>query len=156
MDNKMEKPKNSGRKRCVIIAMILVAAAVLAAITAPRFLRGEENVEFQEIREEKIPVEISTDVLPEYKTLERALACVSGNDVYVVVTRGEKPTSGFGVKIDRMVIEENNGNKNLIVYAEFSDPKKESPISQIITYPLCIVKTNLTYLPDNIELRIQY
>ena len=109
-----------------------------------------------EVEENKIPAEISSEVIPEYKTLERALACVSGDDVYVIVTRGEKPTSGFGVMIDKMVIEEKEDDKNLIVYAKFDDPDKETPISQIITYPICIVKTDLSYLPDNIELRIQY
>ena len=156
MGRDKEKAKGPGKKRGVIIAVIVAVAAVIAVLTLPGFLNGEKNVEFQEVDEEKIPAEISSEVLPEYKTLERALACVSGDDVYVIVTRGEKPSSGFGVKIDKMVVEEQEGNKNLIVYADFDDPDKETPISQIITYPLCIVKTDLAYLPDNIELRIQY
>jgi len=53
-------------------------------------------------------------------------------------------------------VEKEGDDKNLIVYADYDDPDKETPISQIITYPLCIVKTDLAYLPDNIELRIQY
>lgn len=156
MDRNSEKPKGSGRRRAVIIAVIIAAAAVLAYMTIPRFLGGEENVDFQEVEDDKIPAEITSEVIPEYKTLERALACVSGDDVYVIVTRGEKPTSGFGVMIDKMIVEEKDDDKNLIVYAAFDDPDKETPISQIITYPLCIVKTDLSYLPDNIELRIQY
>lgn len=156
MENKSEKTKKPGIRRGVIIVVIAAVAAVLALIVVPRFLNGEESVGFQEVEEERIPTEISSEILPEYKTLERALACISGDDVYVIVTRGEKPTSGFGVMIDKMVIEEKDDNKNLIVYADFDDPDKETPISQIITYPVCIVKTDLTYLPDNIELRIQY
>lgn len=156
MGRDKEKAKGPGKKRGVIIAVIVAVAAVIAVLTLPGVLNGEKNVEFQEVDEEKIPAEISSEVLPEYKTLERALACVSGDDVYVIVTRGEKPSSGFGVKIDKMVVEEQEDNKNLIVYADFDDPDKETPISQIITYPLCIVKTDLAYLPDNIELRIQY
>ena len=156
MDRNNEKTKGSGRKRGLIIFIAVAVAAAAVAVAVPRFLNGEKSVDFQEVEEDKIPAEISSEVLPEYKTLERALACVSGNDVYVIVTRGEKPTSGFGVMIDKMVVEEKDDDKNLIVYAEFDDPEKETPISQIITYPLCVVKTNLSYLPDNIELRIQY
>lgn len=156
MDKNSEKPKKAGIRRIVVIAAIAAAAAVTAFMIVPKFLGGEESVSFQEVEENKIPAEISSEVIPEYKTLERALACVSGDDVYVIVTRGEKPTSGFGVMIDKMVIEEKEDNKNLIVYAKFDDPDKETPISQIITYPICIVKTDLSYLPDNIELRIQY
>lgn len=156
MDKNSEKVRRPGRKKIAAIAVIAAVAAVLAVAVVPGFLGGEESIDFQEVEEDKIPTDISSEVLPEYKTLERALACVSGDDVYVIVTRGEKPTSGFGVMIDKMVVEEKDGSKNLIVYAEFDDPDKETPISQIITYPLCIVKTNLSYLPDNIELRIQY
>ena len=156
MDKNSEKPKKAGIRRIVVIAAIAAAAAVTVFMSVPKFHGGEESVSFQEVEENKIPAEISSEVIPEYKTLERALACVSGDDVYVIVTRGEKPTSGFGVMIDKMVVEEKEDDKNLIVYAKFDDPDKETPISQIITYPICIVKTDLSYLPDNIELRIQY
>ncbi len=156
MEKNSKNPKRTSRLRVVIIAVIVVSAAILALTAVPRLINGEESVSFQEVEDEKIPAEISSEVLPEYKTLERALACVSGDDVYVIVTRGEKPTSGFGVQIDKMIVEKKDDDKTLIVYSKFDDPDKETPISQIITYPLCIVKTDLTYLPDNIELRIQY
>lgn len=156
MERNSEKPKGIIKKKNMIIVAIAAMAVVLAFTVVPRFFNGEESVEFQEVEDNKIPAEISSEVLPEYKTLERALACISDDDVYVIVTRGEKPTSGFGVMIDKMIIEEKEDEKNLIVYAKFDDPDKETPISQIITYPVCIVKTDLSYLPDNIELRIQY
>ena len=156
MERNSKKPKCFGKKKILLIAVLAAAGALAAFMMIPQLINGEKGVEFREVSDEKIPADISSEVLPEYKTLERALACVSGDDVYVIVTRGEKPTSGFGVKIDKMVVEEKDDKKNLIVYAAFDDPDKETPISQIITYPICIVKTDLTYLPDNIELRIQY
>lgn len=152
----MENNVRVNKKKMVLIVAAIFIISVVALIAVPRFISGEENVAFKEVEEGKVPSEISSEVLPEYRTLERALACIVNDDVYVIVTRGEKPSSGFGVSIDKMMIEEENDNKNLIVYAKFDDPDKETPISQIITYPTCIVKTELSYLPDNIELRIQY
>lgn len=152
----MENNVRVNKKKMVLIVVAIFIISVVALIAVPRFISGEENVAFKEVEEGKVPSEISSEVLPEYRTLERALACIVNDDVYVIVTRGEKPSSGFGVSIDKMMIEEENDNKNLIVYAKFDDPDKETPISQIITYPTCIVKTELSYLPDNIELRIQY
>ena len=152
----MENNVRVNKKKMVLIVAAISIISVVALIAVPRFISGEENVAFKEVEEGKVPSEISSEVLPEYRTLERALACIVNDDVYVIVTRGEKPSSGFGVSIDKMMIEEENDNKNLIVYAKFDDPDKETPISQIITYPTCIVKTELSYLPDNIELRIQY
>ena len=76
--------------------------------------------------------------------------------VYVIVTRGEKPTSGFKVDIDKMVLEEQEGKSILVVYADFEDPEKGKALAQVITYPVKVARTNLTRLPDEIELRIQY
>lgn len=77
MEKNSEKPKNISKKRAVIIVVIAVAAAVLAFAAVPRFLNGEESVEFKEVEDNKIPADISEEVVPEYKTLERALACIS-------------------------------------------------------------------------------
>ena len=58
--------------------------------------------------------------------------------------------------IDRLTMEEKDGKSTLIVYANFTDPDKKSAFSQIITYPVKVVRTDLKKLPDDIELRIQY
>ena len=135
------------------VLAVLIIGAILIYFGAPG---GERPVRFNEVKENQIPTDITADVIPEYKIFERALACRVGDDIYVLVTRGEKPSSGFDVSVDKMTVEETDGKKNLIVYALFEDPQKETAISQILTYPLCIVKTDLTTLPDTIELRIKY
>lgn len=143
-----------GKKGIIIIAMIIVA--LIAALAAVNLFKGDKKVEFKTMSENKIPQDISSQVIPEYRTLERALACVVEDKVYVVVTRGEKPTSGFGVDIDKMMLEEKGGKSNLIVYADFKDPQKGKALAQVVTYPVKVAQTKLTKLPDEIELRIQY
>jgi len=152
--NKKEIFRN--RKKMIISGGILMLAAACAIFACMKLQAGEETVNFAEVKESRIPADISSNVIPEYRTLERALACIVDDDVYVIVTRGEKPSSGFGVSIDRMTLEKKDDKTNLIVYALFDDPDKETAISQIITYPLSVVKTDLESLPDTIELRIQY
>lgn len=154
-EKEKEKKTHSRKKRgLIIIAIIIVVlAAALAAVT---ILKGDQTVEFKELSKNKIPQEISRQVIPEYRTLERALACVVENKVYVIVTRGEKPTSGFQVSIDRIAIEEEKGKSNLIVYADFEDPDRKTALSQVVTYPVQVAVTDLKELPDEIELRIQY
>lgn len=154
--DKKERSRSLGRKKQLVIAAVAGSIILCAAFAALKFFSGEQAVGFEEMKERQIPKDITSEVVPEYKTLERALACMVDEDVYVVVTRGEKPTSGYGVSVDRMAVEEKDGKTNLIVYALFDDPQQETAISQIITYPLCIVKTDLEKLPDTIELRIQY
>ena len=146
----------NGRKKIIAAVLLLGVGLCIAAVFVPGVLWGDDPVKFEVVKESEMPNDITSDIIPEYKTLERALACVLDDDVYVIVARGEKPTSGFNVSVDRMSLEEKNGKKNLIVYALFEDPQKETAISQIITYPIQVVKTDLDALPDSIELRIQY
>lgn len=153
--NNNEK-KSCGKKMKVIILTLAVTVGICAAVLGTGISGGEKNVKFDEVSEKKMPADITNEVIPEYREFERALACMIDDDVYVIVTRGEKPSSGFHVSVDKIKIEEKDDKSNLIVYALFEDPDKETPISQIVTYPLCVVKTDLNDLPDTIELRIQY
>ncbi len=151
-EKKRKKPSRKGILAIVVILAVVAAAAVFTA----NLLKGDKAVEFKVLSENQIPQDISSQVIPEYRTLERALACVVEDKVYVVVTRGEKPTSGFEVDIDKMKLEEQDGKTNLVVYADFKDPEKGNALAQVLTYPLKVAETGLTELPDEIELRIQY
>ena len=151
----MEK-KFFNQKKIVLISMLLAITLVAGIVVTTMIGVGEKPVGFKSVKSDSIPKALEEDVIPEYKELERALACVVGDDIYVIVSRGEKPSSGFSVKVNRMAIEKKDGKTNLVVYALFKDPDKETTISQIITYPLTVVKTELTKLPNTIELRIEY
>lgn len=137
-----------------MIALIIVI--LLMAMLAVHQFRGDKAVDFKVLGDKDIPQDIVGQVIPEYRDLERALACVVGDKVYVLVSRGEKPTSGYEVKIEKMVMEEKDGVSNLAVYADFSDPAPGTALTQILTYPMQVAETSLQGLPDQIELRVQY
>lgn len=138
---------------------MIIAAALLIAIVIILIMnlgKGDGTVEFRIMADAEVPQEISSDVIPEYRGLERALACVVGDKIYVIVTRGEKPTSGYEIAISDMEIEKDEGLENLVVHANFKDPEPGGSLSQVLTYPLQIAETNLEELPDSIELRVRY
>ena len=141
-----------GRRKRIAVVVVLAAAGAIAWLILSLF-SGAKEVGFEQVPEDELPEAITSDIIPEYKTLERALACCIDDDIYVIVTRGEKPTSGFKVAVDHMALEEQDGKSTLIVYAGFKDPDKKTAFSQIITYPTAVVRTEL---PEDIELRIQY
>lgn len=149
--NGLRKPGKKG-----IIGILIAVIIAVGSGTAVYIMDQQKNVDFTVLGENEIPQDISGDVLPEYRSLERALACLVDNKVYVVVTRGEKPASGYKVDIDKMKLESEAGKETLIVYAEFTDPNKESSMSQVLNYPVKVAETELAKLPDEIELRIQY
>ncbi len=140
----------------VIIILIIIAAVIAMVMAGLHIFKGDEKVEFKVLNEKEIPQQIISQVIPEYRQLERALACMVDDKVYVIATRGEKPTSGYKITIEKMVLTEKDGIKNLQVYTEFKDPEPGTALTQVLTYPLQVVETNLTELPDQIELKVQY
>lgn len=126
---------------------MLAGSGVLDKVT------GGRQVEFTVLADEQIPQAIVTEVIPQYRELERALGCVIDGKVYVLVTRGEKPTAGYGIVIDKMKLEKTEQGKNLVVTALFTDPPAGEAVAQVITYPHQVAETNLEELPDTIELR---
>jgi regulatory protein YycI of two-component signal transduction system YycFG len=147
----MRKP---GKKVLIIIVIIIIAAAAVAA--GLYFFEGDQKVGYKVLGESEYPQQIANQVIPEYRALERALACVVDDKIYVIASRGEKPTSGYEITIDKMAVTEEDGVKTLKVYAVFKDPQPGTALTQVLTYPLQVAETELSYLPDQIELKVQY
>ena len=143
-------------KKVLVICGVLLIFGLIIALISLFFINNEKNVKFEVIKSDKIPEQIKSEIIPEYRKLERALAYVEDDKVYVIVSRGEKPSTGYNVAVNNIVLEEKDGIETIIVYADFKDPEQKTSISQIITYPVAVVKTELKNLPDSIELRIQY
>ncbi|MCI8608625.1 MAG: protease complex subunit PrcB family protein [Firmicutes bacterium] len=145
-----------------IVVVVLVLAILLGAaylILGQGFLSGVtggKHVEFTNLEEDKVPQTIVKDVIPEYRDLERALGCLVDGKVYVIVTRGEKPTAGYGVTIEKMRLEKTDQGENLVVTALFTEPEEGKAVSQVITYPYQVAETELTTLPATIELRTRF
>lgn len=148
---KMRKPS---KKMLIIIAIIIIAIA--AGVAGYIILGGDEKVSFKVLGESEYPQQIANQVIPEYRALERALACVIDDKIYVIASRGEKPTSGYEIAIDKMTISEEDGVKTLKVYTVFKDPQPGAALTQVLTYPLQVAETDLSFLPDQIELKVQY
>jgi hypothetical protein len=143
-------------KMCIIAGIILVAAVVAWTIFNTGITSGSKKVEFQQLEKDDIPKTIETDVIPEYRELERALGCLIDGKVYVVVTRGEKPTAGYQVEIEDMTLEQTDEGTHLKVNAIFIEPEDGVAVSQVITYPYAVAETELIALPDTIELIAKY
>lgn len=139
------------------LKILLIVAVIIGVILCLKyFIKGDDGVKFNILSEEEIPQKIALEVLPEYQQLERALACYIDDKVYVIATRGEKPTGGYNIEIDNIRLIKEEENSKLVVYTIFTDPKPGSMVTQVITYPHQIAETNLKSLPNEIELKVQY
>ncbi len=141
-------------------AVLLLGALVFAAVSTglpDRILGGGKEISFTQLKKDDIPQTIEKDVIPEYRELERALGCLVDGKVYVVVTRGEKPTAGYDLAIEQLRLQKTeDGGSNMVVTALFKEPAEGETVSRIITYPYVVAETGLTGLPDTIELVVRY
>ncbi len=153
----MEKSKIvcfcKGKGLKAALALVIIIVIVLVGYTS---LSGGTDVEFRVLSESEIPQEITAQVIPQYRSMERALACVVNDKVYVIASRGEKPSTGYDINIVKMELLEEEDQTTLLVYTDFRDPQPGLTIAQDLTYPLQVAETDLTVLPDKIELKVQY
>ncbi|MBU5313906.1 protease complex subunit PrcB family protein [Tissierella carlieri] len=142
-------------KRNQIIALAIIL--VIGILFIPKLLKGNEGqIKFKEVKEEEIPDKIS-EVLPKYLMEERALTCKYKDDIYVVVTRGEKKSKGYLVEINQIIKEKYSKDVfDIVVYAKFTDPDPNEIVEQEYDYPYIVVKTNLKDMPEEVHLDIEY
>lgn len=146
--------RRPGKKTTIFLVIVL--ACLAAFLLWSNVVAGEETVEFKVLSNEEIPQEILNQVIPEYRTMERALACIVEGKVYVIATRGEKPTSGYDIAVQKMTMAEEEGKTRIDVYTQFTDPEPNKALTQVLSYPLQVVETNLTELPNSIKLKVEY
>ncbi|MBR3786541.1 MAG: protease complex subunit PrcB family protein [Firmicutes bacterium] len=139
-----------------LIAIGVLGAVLIALIIGFGVYGGNGRIGFEPVSEKEMPRELEAEIIPNYRDIERALACRVGDDVYVLAMRGEKPTSGYEIQItDLELVSEKQGTK-LIVYADFADPAKPENMARVKSYPVSVVKAELSGLPDKIELKSSY
>ena len=75
------------KKTYIAIGIIIL---ILAILFVPKFLdKGDQKVKYKVLESSEIPEKIK-EILPKYLAEERALTCRLNDEIYVVVTRGEK------------------------------------------------------------------
>ena len=97
------------RKRIAVVVVLAAAGAIAWGLILSLF-SGAKEVGFEQVPEDDTSGSDSGRMFGissrNTRLLERALACCIDDDIYVIVTRGEKPTSGFKVAVDHMTLEE--------------------------------------------------
>ncbi|WIV13469.1 protease complex subunit PrcB family protein [Proteiniborus sp. MB09-C3] len=142
-------------KKILICAIIVIV--ILGIIFIPKILKneGESEVKFKTLELSEAPKKIQ-ELVPKYLYEERALACKVDNEIYIIVTRGEKRTEGYSVSLDKIVKVKNENNFDIIARAKYKDPQPNEMVGQRITYPVVVAKAELDKLPDKIKLEVEY
>ena len=142
------------KKQLIAIGILIVV--LIALVIGFGIYGGNDEVKFEDVQANDLPRELETEIIPQYRNLERALACRVEDEIYVLAMRGEKPTSGYEIKITELQLKNEKQKTKLIVYADFADPAKPENMAQVKSYPVSVVKADLSGLPDTIELMSRY
>ena len=138
------------------IGIIAVVVLIVAIIYFFRVMKSKpKTISFSAVAENDIPTQI-TEILPNYRMKEKALVCKVNGEIYVVVTRGEMSSTGYGVEIKKIMMDKSDGEETLRVIARFTDPKPGDIQAQVLTYPYTVVKTSLKELPKRVILDKEY
>lgn len=142
-------------KKHYIIIGILILIILGILFTSKILNKGDDEVKFRVLESAEIPEKIK-EILPKYLSEEKALTCRLNDEIYVVVTRGEKKTGGYSVEVDNIIREEKDeGGFEITVIAKYSDPDPDEMVTQGFDYPFTIVKTDLNTMPKTISLQVK-
>ena len=126
----------------VIYGVIVLALIIGGFIFIPNMMNEKSKpVDYTMVQREAIPDKI-LDMMDKYVNEERALAVKLDNKIYVIVTRGNN--NEYGIEMDKIDIVKEEDKSVMKVKATYKDKEK--------SYPYIVVETNLSELPDRIEL----
>ena len=130
----------------VIIGVVLLFLVVGGFLVLPKmFMEDSTPVDYTMLQRDAIPEKI-LNIMDKYTNEERALAVKLDNKIYVIVTRAQGKEEG--IQIDKISIVKEDDKNIMKVNITYKDKMK--------SYPFVIAETNLTDLPDRIELNFTY
>ena len=91
-DTKKKVFKKPSRRTLIVAGAVVIACGLVWIVFSLGIFGGgigTKKVDFEQLSKDNIPQSIETEVIPEYRELERALGCLVDGKVYVVVTRGD-------------------------------------------------------------------
>lgn len=128
----------------VIYGVILLFMIIGGFILIPNiFMEKTKPVDYTILQREAIPEKI-LDMMDKYVNQERALAVKLDNKIYVIVTRGNDNKKG--IEVDKIELFQEEEKSVMRVNATYKQKDK--------SYPYVVLETNLTNLPDRIELNV--
>lgn len=129
----------------VIYGVMLIALIIGGFVIIPSmFMEDSKPVDYTMVQREAIPEKI-LDVMEKYTSEERALAVKLDKKIYVIVTRGND--SEHGIEMDKIDIAKEDDKEVMKVKVTYKEKEK--------SYPYIVVETNLSELPDRIELNTE-
>ncbi len=122
-------------KKSVILLVILMLFISGCSVKKNEVTKIRD-LEFTVLKEEEIPEEFKA-MIEENKTKECKLTYVDNGYLYICVGYGEQSTSGYSIQVKELYLTENS----IYMDTTLIGPKKDENVSQVLTYPYIVIKT---------------
>lgn len=97
------------------------------------------NIPFENLDPGQAPEEIAQWV-DSNKNTEQCAVKKLDNNLYILVSRGEKKTAGYAVNITQVSGMRDQEALNLTIGMEMTDPDPDALVSQVIDYPFVLIR----------------
>lgn len=94
------------------------------------------DLDFTVVKEGEIPKELA-DIIEGKKIQNFKLTYTDGENLYIVIGYGEQPTGGYSIAVNEIYLSKNA----IYVDTNLIGPSKDENISQVLTYPYIVIKT---------------
>ena len=132
--------KNLWNKMKVTMAVCMIFAVACLAFTGCMKEQKEpkkvKDLEFTVVGEQDTPKALQTMIL-EKKSREFKLTYADGQDMYIVIGKGEQAGGGYSIAVKELYLTENS----VVIRTELMGPKKGEAAGTEPSYPVLIVKT---------------
>ena len=97
-----------------------------------------EEIPYQVVSLEQLPPQLKNQAQQALHSTQETIQLLSADSKkYVILSLGEKNTSGYKINVKKVEQKENK----LIIHAQKQEPPKDSFQAQVITYPSVIIVT---------------
>lgn len=100
------------------------------------------DLEFTVLEEREILEELMAKI-KEAKTSEFKITYSDGNNLYIAIGYGERPTGGYSISVNDLYLGENA----IHITTNLIGPSKDETVTQALTYPYIVIKTELREEP---------
>ncbi|RBW69238.1 protease complex subunit PrcB family protein [Bacillus taeanensis] len=127
----------------IVLLSLLSACSSATENTSPADPSEYKEIAFERVSLENTPNDIQLSV--NVKGIEESTFGLLGSDgkLYVIVTRGEKASTGYEVIIKKV----EHRVDHIAVIFEYKDPAEDEEIKNTLTYPSTVITFENTGLP---------
>lgn len=120
------------------ILLILITLSIFVACTNPEPKQNSaKDVSFNRVSLEEINEE-NREKIEENKRNPGYIVFTQGNEKYIAVFAGEKPSSGYEIRIEK--IEEKEKENSSIIFTSESKPDMDGMYLTVLTYPVDVAR----------------